>query len=523
MTTPQQKLLQYDISRGRIPKVRTILDHADALQPHGLTGIVLYIECVVATRTFPAVGCGTTPVTADWLVALRDGLRARGLDLVPLVQILGHQEQLLAREEVCMHGETHHEPESFRIDSTDTRRAIQRWLDEIIGHFDYPTVHVGCDEASKVGIGRSAWFLEKHGFEGAMADFLNDFAGHLRQRGRTMAMFADALIHYPRLADMLDHDIVICNWGYGTWDEVYERDNRHFERHLAVTAGRRNWAFGNCMAEYILPPAPRLQANTEIWLDLCARSQAEAFVISDWGSYDNVNPYASTLFGALFILIRLTDPRYNVEHWLNDISHWVLGCIDERLVRSLRLLTSAQTNPDYFGERLTAWSPLLPTLMLGHPDTRSVHRLCAVFDRAGLDAFERDAREVFTQLEELPASQAAQPELLSSIHGLGRRMLLLALRTRLCYEHTWDTGAIWISHDDMRASQERLLEYKTLAEHDLQWTMSEWDRHCLESCRERARNTLLHAASSVADVSRAPDNSLFYFPPTDANRNAGDV
>ncbi len=513
MPAMRQRLLQYDISRGRIPRTGTILAHADLLKPAGLTGILLYIECVVENSVFPASGCGRTPVTRAWLAELQAGLKDRGLELVPLIQLLGHQEHLLARPEMAMHGESEANAYNFRIDSPATRETIKRWLAELLPLFDSPIVHAGCDEASTSGLGRSAGFIRERGFEAAMADYFNDFASFFRQHGKTMIIYADALIHYPALRDRLAPDIVICNWGYGTWTETYERENHNFSRHAFVTAGRRNWACGNAMAEYILPPFERLETNTSIWLDLGGGSDAEGFIISDWGSFENINPFVSTVIGALYSLRRLSDPSYMRDVWLADVSRLVLGRLDAGFVEALRLIVMAQTNPAYFGDRLRDWGPILPALFLGQPDSRSVYRLCALFENSGLDAFERDARLALALMSGVSSAGSACPEFLADLQALARRFLVIALRTRLCHANTWFTGAFWLTKEDFEKPQRLVEEYRALATADLAWTLATWDRDNLESCREACRQTLQAAIDTASDTVKIIDNSLYRFPP----------
>jgi len=507
------RILQYDLSRGRIPRAETILAHADLLRPFGLTGVMLYIECVVENSVFPACGCGATPVTAAWLAAVREGLKRRGLDLYPCIEVLGHQENLLALPAFAVHGETGSGACNFRIDAPETRDAVKRWLGELLAHFETPLVHAACDEAFKLGLGRSAPFIRERGFEAALADYLNDLAAFLRARGRTMMVTADPLIHYPALRGLLAPDVVVCNWGYGTWTEVYERENHNFARHAFVTAGRRNWAWGNCMAEYILTPFDRLEANTGIWLGLCAQSGAEGFIIGDWGSYSNVNPFAATVIGALYVLRRLADPAYTREAWLDDVSRLVLGRRDDGFREALRLMTSVQNNARYFGNRLADWSPVLPALFLGDPDSRPVVRLSALFERGGIDAFIADARLAVARLDAVRAGDAPQPALLDALRHLARRMLLTALRTRICHDHAWATGAIWLAKEDFDEPLRRRDEYRALAAADLGYTMAEWDRDCLESERERCRRALSDACDSAAAAVRITDNSLYRFPP----------
>ena len=273
------------------------------------------------------------------------------------------------------------------------------------------------------------------------------------------------------------------------------------------------------MAEYILTPFDRLEANTGIWLDLCAQSGAEGFIISDWGSYENVNPFAATVIGALYVLRRLADPAYTREAWLDDVSRLVLGRVDDGLREALRLMTAVQNNARYFGTRLADWSPVLPALFLGDPDSRPVVRLSALFERGGHRRLHRQTRGWRSRGWTRPRrGRAASRALLDALRHLARRMLLTACAPACCPRPSLgcavDRGSdIWLAKEDFDEPLRSSDEYSARAAADLGYTMAEWDRDCLESERERCRRALSAACDSAAAAVRITDNSLYRFPP----------
>lgn len=48
--------------------------------------------------------------------------------------------------------------------------------------------------------------------------------------------------------------------------------------------------------------------NLRILEELGGRSGADTFVISDWGSYENINPMLNTALGSLFICAVFGNP-----------------------------------------------------------------------------------------------------------------------------------------------------------------------------------------------------------------------
>lgn len=508
-----KKVIQYDISRGRIPRPETVFSHVQILKKYGLTGVLFYIECVVENSVFPASGCGKTPVTKEYLSEIRSYLDWQGMEFIPIIQVLGHQKHLLERPEMEYHRECKDNNSSFRIDSAATREAIKSWLSELIPSFSSGYVHVGGDEAFSVGLGRSREYVLRHGFEEAIAGYFNEIHGFLISHGKKMVIYADLLIHYPAIRDLLDRDIVICNWGYCTMTEIYEQENHNFSMHEYVTSGRVNWVTGNNMAEYVITPFQRLEENTSIWLELGNKSNANCFIISDWGSYSNINPFTLSLIGDIYILERLRKNDFSLENLLDELSILIIGNNHNAFKTALRIMFEAQKNPLYFGERLKDWSPLFPTLWLAEPDSRDVIRTCACFEMNGLIKFEQDARKVCKLMNTICPAGCANHEILEDIKALARRLLALALRTRLCFDHTWYTGAVWLEKSDFEPLQNRLDEYIELARQDLEWYMGKWNLDNLEGFQKKCRRDLTEAITSVSKAVHRPENSMLLYPP----------
>ena len=194
--------------------------------------------------------------------------------------------------------------------SDEVKSTLFAWLDEILPFTNSPFVHVGCDEVWSFGKGLSAETINKKGPERVFANYLIAFNEFLKTRGKKLVFWADLIIDYPQTLELIPEDIIIANWGYGTYNETFEHENHHFaaQSHLA-SRGHQQWVCGNNMAEYICTPFQRLEENTGIWIDLTDRYGAEAFIITDWGSYDNVNSYSLSLLGDMYILMRLTFPK----------------------------------------------------------------------------------------------------------------------------------------------------------------------------------------------------------------------
>lgn len=510
----QKRILQYDVSRGRIPKLETIIKHLEILKPYGLNALTLFNECVIENSVLPTAGCGNTPITKEYLQNLNSYCTANGIEFIPQFEIISHQEHLLSLPQMQEHKEI---PNLFsgglRLDSEKTKDLLKKWIAELSPFFNSEYFYCATDEGIGTGIGRSRNLAEKVGYEKMVADYLNEFNRFVKTLGKKCVIMADHIIHYPEIRDMLDPDVTIANWGYGTWTEIFEQENHNFEMHSFVTEGRNNWVIGNCMAEYITTPFQRLEENFSVLTEIGGKSKAEAFVISDWGTHENVNPYISTIIGNIYILRRLDESKYSLDDLLKDTSQLVMGKQSAKLNKALGIIFLAQKNMKYFDSKFINMNPVFSPLYCGDPDCKSIFRICACMNEKKVENLLKDARKVVKLLESLGNKGIPHPEYLDEIKALGRRFLMIAIRTKLCYLHTWHTGAIWVEKKDMVEKEKLLAEYNGMADEDIAWYMEKWDDDNLEGCREKCRSYMENAKQMTAKTVYACDNCMLYYQP----------
>ncbi|MDD5708601.1 MAG: family 20 glycosylhydrolase [Kiritimatiellae bacterium] len=507
----QYKVAQYDISRGRIPKPETVARRLALLKPFGLTHLQLYIECVVETSVFPAVGCGRTPVTADYLRQLVRLGADYGVRVIPLFQVLAHQDRLLALDEFQELGElppplNRRRPNNFLPGSARTRERVSAWLEELIPLFDGPFVHVGCDEAWSVGAGRSRELAEQRGLAPLLAEYLGEIRKTIVRHGKRMMMYADPAIFWPEILPLLPSDIVLVNWHYGIPGDAYEQDNRHFEAHPRLFAqGHEIWSSGNNMAEYVMTPFHRFEKNVDTWLGLARLHPSPGFVIGDWGSNANINPHLLSILGDQYALMRLANESLTLDTFLEAFSTLVLGAADTAFMDAWRRMVLAQNNPGYIDPRLISFCCCFGSMYLDDPATSPFGRLIGCCRKEGLTQLLGDMRIARARLSDVRVRTSAHPDFLDDSRHLADRLIAMALRALLWHDIVWDTGypAPLRQRDDRRAAW--LTEYLERADADIEWYGEEWRRDNLESDREscllamkRARDSIRCAVSGQA-------------------------
>ena len=505
-----KKILQYDVARGRIPRPETIFQQLDLLRPFGLDGIQFYLENVVENSVFPSAGAGKNPITPEYLAQIRSYTDAHGLEFIPHFEILSHQEHLLALPEMEPYRDLPEGGHCCRIDLPEFREKMKAYLKEVSGYFSSPYVHCGGDEAFNLGYGRNRAFLEKYGLEEGFADYVNDIAAFLRSIGKTMLFYADEAIVYPKLRHLLSKEIVFVNWAYCGREEVYETENYHYSRHAQTVAGHRFWVTGNCMAEYVFTVFERLAENVAIWREL--GKEAEAFVISDWGSDENTNPYVLSTLGTIYALRAFENADYSQDDFLSDVETLLLNRREDGFRNAYRTLLDA-SGTKYWRKELLYRGPLLPARLLADPDSRGLCLGAGMTDPEKLEQLIRDVRAAAAWFESADPASAVHPELFSDLQALARRVLATVLRAKLCYLHARNTGGVWFTQKELEPQIRLYEECMDLMKKDLNFLRENWQRESLPTCYDRAEALYLRAIETTKKALHLPETSLRLFPP----------
>lgn len=504
-----KKMLQFDLARGRVPRLETVARIMDLLIPSGLSGVVFYLETSVVNAEFPAVGTGKTPVTQEYLKKVCALCEERKLEFLPHFEIFSHQENLLKLPEMKPYAETEGSS-CFRMDLPDLREKIKRMIREVSSCFSSPYVHCGGDEGFLLGLYRSRPYCRQKGFENVFAEYVNDIDDFLRSIGKTMLLYADSPIVYPGLIQKLHSDIVMVNWAYCIRDEVYEVENYHYSRHENGVAGHRFWVTGNCMAEYVFTPFYRLEENVAIWRELGRK--AERFVIADWGSHENTNPYTLTVLGALYALKSWENPQYSMTDYIGDVEKMVLKKHSAAFRKAYRILLNA-SGPKYWPRAVLHRGSPLPMFRFDKPESKGICVSCGMLNPDRLKQLECDVRSAVSLMDQIPDELAKEPEMLQDLKALSRRVLGTVLRAELCFRHAHDTGGIWFTEDELEPRRREYRECTELLKNDVSFVIGSWRRDSLESELDRAVRYCEQTIEDTAPALRLPENTLRVFPP----------
>lgn len=211
-----------DVSRDRVPTRRTLLRYLDLAARARLNHLELYIEHTFAWRDHTQVWEAASPLTADDLRWLDEECAARGIDLVPALNCLGHMERWLKHERYahlaeCPDGFTwggDRRPPATMIPTQEAADLVLGLVEEVMACVRGTVVNIGADEPFELGLGASAGEIAERGRGEVYFEYLERLLVPLTDRGYTVGFWADIFAEHPELMGRVPDGAIPIVWQY---------------------------------------------------------------------------------------------------------------------------------------------------------------------------------------------------------------------------------------------------------------------------------------------------------------------
>jgi hexosaminidase len=402
-----------DVSRGRVPKLETLLELVEHLADFKINELQLYIEHTFAYRNYKPVWRSWGALTAVEIRKLDVRCRELGIDLVPNQNSFGHLRYFLEHPPLKKLAEVSEPYESgggefLRYPSTlapnypGSIRFLRGLYGELLPNFTSRFFNVGCDETWDLGRGQSRLLCKRKGKGRVYLDFLKKIHREVSKRKRRMMFWGDIVLHHPELIPKLPKDLIALNWGYEA-DHPYNHEARLFEKSgipFYVCPGTSTWMT-------LIGKHDNALANLRSAARAGSRHGAIGYLITDWGDGGHPQPLAVSYLpylagAALSWCAKSFDERLLVPVLSRDIFH----DRTQRLARAALGLGLAHRKFGYVEPNST---PFGTVLAAPPPETREL------FCRNGLKLYTRIAnrnlRAALREVERLRATiQRARPE-----------------------------------------------------------------------------------------------------------------
>jgi hexosaminidase len=287
-----------DVSRGRVPKLDTLLTLADHLADFKINELQLYTEHTFAYHKYRFVWKDWGALTGREIRLLDQRCRELGIDLVPNQNSFGHLRYFLEHpplKELAEVSEPYEDgngaflryPSTLAPNHSGTVPFLRELYREFLPNFSSSCFNVGCDETWDLGRGRSRELCRRRGKGNVYLQFLKRIHREVSRQGRRMMFWGDIVLHHPEVIGKLPKGVIALNWGYEA-NHPFDREARRFEKSgvpFYVCPGTSTW-------QTLIGRHDNALANLRSAAAAGARHGAIGYLITDWGDGGHPQPLA---------------------------------------------------------------------------------------------------------------------------------------------------------------------------------------------------------------------------------------
>jgi len=395
-----------DISRGRVPKLETLLELVEHLADFKINEFQLYTEHTFAYRKYKRVWREWGALTGAEIWKLDARCKELGIDLVPNQNSFGHLRYFLEYPPLRKLAEVSEPyegstgdflrfPTTLAPSNPGTLKFLRELYDELLPNFSSRFFNVGCDETWDLGRGQSKVHCEKLGKGRVYLDFLKKIAHECSKRGKRMTFWGDIILHHPELIKRLPRGVIALNWGYEA-DHPFDKEGATFAKSKVpyyVCPGTSTWMT-------LIGRHDNGFANLLLGAKAGRKHKAIGYLNTDWGDGGHPQPlavsYAPFLIGAAVSWCGKTYDKKKVASVLSrDVFHDPTKC----LAKAAIAMGFAHRKFGYFESNIT---PFGAVIAAPPPETGEL------FCRSGLKYYARiKAKNIRAALAELAKQRGA--------------------------------------------------------------------------------------------------------------------
>ena len=291
-----------DISRTKVPQMKTLYDLVDRLASWKINQLQLYTEHTFSYRNHPDVWEDASPVTGEEILALDAYCKVRFIELVPNQNSFGHLARWLKLPRYAPLAEVTGKftsawgemqgPFSLSPANPGSLELVRSLYDELLPHFSSRMLNVGCDETIDLGAGQSKQLCVERGVNRVYLDFLLKIYADVSRRGFKMQFWGDIIVQAPELVPELPSDSIALEWGYDA-DHPFDEHGRLFATSgipFYVCPGTSSW-------NSIVGRTDNAIANLLSAAENGLKHGAIGYLNTDWGDNGHWQPLPVSYLG----------------------------------------------------------------------------------------------------------------------------------------------------------------------------------------------------------------------------------
>ena len=318
-----------DVSRGRVPKLETLLDLAEKFSDFKINELQLYTEHTFAYKKYSSVWQSWGALTGNETQILDARCRELGIDLVPNQNSFGHLRYFLADPRLKKLAEISKPYEGGGDAATGDQEFLRRpttlapnhpgtlpflrgLYDELLPNFSSKFFNIGGDETWDLGKGQSKKLCEVRGKGMVYLDFIKKVHREVSARDKHMMFWGDIILKYPKFLPELAAfgtpnsdsasslrfkknagsetgalNLIALNWGYEA-NHPFEKEAARFAKAkipFYVCPGTSTW-------QTLIGKHDNALANLRAAAKAGKKFGAVGFLNTDWGDGGHPQPLA---------------------------------------------------------------------------------------------------------------------------------------------------------------------------------------------------------------------------------------
>ncbi|HEX2945614.1 MAG TPA: family 20 glycosylhydrolase [Clostridia bacterium] len=296
----------HDITRGRVPKLTTLMELADRLSFYKINQLQLYIEHTFAFRTHSEIWSDSDPLTAEDILVLDEYCKKRGIELVPSISTFGHLYHALVSRSFGRLNEYEKLPEKpftwvermrhYTLDASNPQslQFVRDMIDEYLPLFTSDKFNIGCDETFDLGNGRNKPLAESMGRGKLYLYFVREIVNYVKSQKKKVMMWGDILLKYPEVLKDLPEGVILLNWNYdpnAAEDGIRAIAEAGFEQYACP--GVQGW-------NRLINDMDAANRNIAAMVSHGLKYAAKGILNTDWGDFGHINLLAGSMPGAIF-------------------------------------------------------------------------------------------------------------------------------------------------------------------------------------------------------------------------------
>jgi hexosaminidase len=235
--------LSDDWSRGPLPNMEFLKREIRTLAAYKYNIFSPYFEHTFAYASTPVAGFPGGSMTPDEARELVTYAAKYHITVIPEQESFGHLHNVLKFEQYSAVGETPHGAVLAPGDA-GTLPLIASWFGELAKVFPGPYAHIGADETSDLGLGRSRAEVQQQGLGKVYLDFLSRIHATLEPNHKRLLFWGDIAENSPELVGTLPKDMIAVPWHYDAKPDFTKAIEPFMKAGLEtwVAPGVNNWS-----------------------------------------------------------------------------------------------------------------------------------------------------------------------------------------------------------------------------------------------------------------------------------------